>query len=497
MAVAAPPPESKNTRKLSVQAAAATRPAFARLLAERSQLPAAEAVDRLLVLDALGELLTEVASKNALCAQTLRMWGAAMHTVRPPAWRNKELLQGWLAELLDAVEEAGQIPALLATLRTLAPGEAGVVRELQEQYAHSQRRIYHTEPPEDPWSAPPLDRPPPTAGPGEPSGPVAPPGPTPSMRPDLPDRPDRPDLPTPPAPPLPPGEEIEELRDLPPRDDRPGDDAPRLVDLRLDTAVPQRVIVGRPFRMAVAVKLPGSPVLNKPDLPAVESGDLLIEWPQGVAAMRLRFDVDAPDCSVQPPDAESFRIFAGRDGPTLYYLLTPKRRGPIAIVVTVYVEGPEPEVSEPLGAAGLSTEAELEAAEHAEAAEVAGARAVTITPLADVPAGSVEVHVQSTSLSKLYDARVFKALEPMWLLLVDKLGYDRELPLQLARRAMIDIKRIDDGRTLTDHWLYVVIAAHNSGACPALVEQAIGENPATEAGFRAALAHYTAALATV
>ena len=83
------------------------------------------------------------------------------------------------------------------------------------------------------------------------------------------------------------------------------------------------------------------------------------------------------------------------------------------------------------------------------------------------------------------------------MLLVEVLSYNRDLPLQVAQRALIDRARIQESDVLADQWLYIVFAAHNSKACPALVAQASSEIPERAADLQAALAHYSAALAPV
>ncbi|MGL4649090.1 MAG: hypothetical protein ACRC1H_06765 [Caldilineaceae bacterium] len=391
-------------------------PHLDRLVEEQRALATDEPLDRGLVLHALMELL-ELALTNAAAVETVAaLVGLVEESDVPP-----DNLPYRIGRLVRHAEETGQVDALLSPLVELAPQTATAAGLVRDCYARSRFRMLMAGPPDEPLIQPP----------GDDSG----------------------------------------LRDLPERDDDP----PQLVDLRLDTAVPSRVYVGRPFRLAVAVRLPTSPVLERADLPAVESGDLLVEWPAHAAALRLRLHVDAPDCALRPPANESFRLFAGRDGPTLYYLLTPQKRGDIAIVVTVYVEGAEPDALETLGAAGLNTEA------------------VEEEPVArggPVAAGAVEVHVQSLSLSRLTDPQVVAALLPLRALLTSLFDYDAELPWRLAQRALIETARIERSNVLADQWWLVLVAAHNSGACPALVREAIGEIPERERDLRAALAHY-------
>lgn len=423
------------------------------LLEESRDRPPDQPIDRGLVLHALMELLEEAVRDP----ETFARFAAQISLVEEPDTPADNL--PWrIGRLVSHAEATGQVDALLSPLAEVMPSRADAAGLVRECYARSAFRILHAGPPE----------------PLEPLEPLEPPGPL-----------------HPPAPPEPGpvshmvggGDDLAGLRDLPERDDT----LPRLVDLRLDTAVPRRVFVGRPFKLAVAVRLPTSPVLNRPDLPAVESGDLLVEWPAHAAALRLRLDVDAPDCSVTPPANESFRLFAGRDGPTLFYLLTPQKRGDIAIVVTVYVEGAETSDLETLGAAGLNTEAVDE-----ENGVTRGAPAV-----AAVPAGAVEVHVQSLSLSRLTNPQVVAALLPLRALFVRLFDSDPDLPMRMAQRALLDTARIERSPVLADQWWLILVAAHNSGGCDGLVNEAIAEIPEREIDLRAALAAYTAARAAI
>lgn len=108
--------------------------------------------------------------------------------------------------------------------------------------------------------------------------------------------------------------------------------------LRLDAAVPDRVIVGRVFDLAVAVRQPSSPILSEGDLKRVKSGEVQVEWPASEPYVRLRMQVQAAECEIQGSDAQSFRLYRDQDSPIFYFQLVPQQSGSITIVVIVYQE---------------------------------------------------------------------------------------------------------------------------------------------------------------
>lgn len=446
----------------AIAAVAATRPEFARTLAMAESVPPGATLDRGQVLTAIAELAASLLPRQeALLRMARRLnldWGGASLSLSP------EELGLLIDRLVGEAESAGLIPALLAALRRLQPAEAEAIELLRDFYqrsAFAQAAMIGDDE---------------GGGAGEAGG-AEEAGEETSSEETGGEEAGSEEAGS---------EETEAIRDLPPADEV------RLVDLRLDTAVPRRVFVGKAFRLAVAVRLPTSPPLDKSGLPAVESGDLLIEWPASARAMRLRFDVDAPDCTIVPPAVESFRLFAGRDGPTFEYLLTPHKQGDIAIVVTVYVEGADEGADEPLGAAGLTTRAEADTADGG-AGRAGGAMAGEAT--AGASAGAVEVHVQSLSLSKLTDPHVVPTLLALAALLTDLFGFDASLPLTLAQRALLDTTRIERSPVLADQWWLVAVAAHNSARVDALVAEAATQNPGREGDLRNALAAYAVASA--
>ncbi len=126
---------------------------------------------------------------------------------------------------------------------------------------------------------------------------------------------------------------------------------PEMKTLRIDTAAPDRVYVGKEFELAVAIRQLSSPVLEEADLPRVDSGEMQVTWPTGMPSVKLRVEVSAPACEVHGSNSRIFRLYAGQDSPVFYFQMTPRETGRVSIVVTVYQE------EEWLGNARLYTEA--------------------------------------------------------------------------------------------------------------------------------------------
>ena len=111
-----------------------------------------------------------------------------------------------------------------------------------------------------------------------------------------------------------------------------------VVALRLDVAAPPQVTVGLPFDLAAAIRQTGSLPLAPDDLTQVESAPFAAIRPAGAAFVSLRIQVAAPDCDIHGGDTRPLRLFPGQDGPTVYFHLTPRRAGPLSVIVTVYQE---------------------------------------------------------------------------------------------------------------------------------------------------------------
>lgn len=146
------------------------------------------------------------------------------------------------------------------------------------------------------------------------------------------------------------------------------------VSLRLDAAAPERVTTGRPFDLAVAIRRPESPPLAPDDLTRRDSAPFAVSWPAGATFLSMRIEISAPDCDLHGPNAQSVRLPRGQDGPTVYFQLTPRRAGPLSVIITVYQE------TDWIGSARLRTEAGAD--------EPRGALAMTVeSGPAGAPAG--------------------------------------------------------------------------------------------------------------
>ncbi len=164
---------------------------------------------------------------------------------------------------------------------------------------------------------------------------------------------------------------------------------PDVLMLRLDTAAPPQVTVGLPFDLAAAIRLADSPVLALDDLSLRESTAFAALLPDGARVLSLRIQIAAPDCDISGGDSRPVRLLRGQDGPTVYFQLTPRRAGPLSIIVTVYQE------TEWVGSTRLRTEV---AGSALAAGPVAGS-AVAAGPGADVARGAVGLTVQSRPLT--------------------------------------------------------------------------------------------------
>ena len=178
-----------------------------------------------------------------------------------------------------------------------------------------------------------------------------------------------------PPPPQPPAPQPANGGSTPPVAGNGGSTAPEIVDLRLDAALPERVTVGRPFEIAIAVRRPASPPLAPDDLARRESAAFAAVWPDDAAFIQLRVQVSAPECAIHNGDSRQFRLLAGQDGPTVYFQLTPQRAGPLSVIITVYQE------MDWVGSTRLRTEAGTD--------ELRGAMSVTVDSR---PLGNAEVN---------------------------------------------------------------------------------------------------------
>jgi hypothetical protein len=182
--------------------------------------------------------------------------------------------------------------------------------------------------------------------------------------------------------------------------------------LRVDAAVPERVTVQDPFDLAVAVRQTTSPVLTAQDLPQVASGDVQVIWPEHAPFIRLRIEVDAPECDIADKASRSFRLLPGKDSPVFYFHLTPKHSGDLSIFVTVYQE------DDGLGSARLHTIAFDQ--------PLAGQVQVTVTSQPLSSANPDRVSVQRQLDSARENLRLIEERKAEYVLEVD-------IPMQLIK----------------------------------------------------------------
>lgn len=166
------------------------------------------------------------------------------------------------------------------------------------------------------------------------------------------------DTPPPPPPPPPPS----------------GSRGAHKVSLRIDAAVPERVVLNQAFILAVAVRQPNSPLLAEEDLTVVRSGRAEVAF-QGQEPAQLRLRVSAPDCRIDGRDSVTFSLAPGEDKDPVFFNLTPLRAGKINIIIYLFQKS-----TSPLGNSRLSTQVE---------GEVSGQVAMQVQshPLAAMPLG--------------------------------------------------------------------------------------------------------------
>lgn len=129
--------------------------------------------------------------------------------------------------------------------------------------------------------------------------------------------------------------------------DMPAQQTP--IKLRLDTAVPDKVTLNRTFEIAAAVRQLSSARLQEAELTRQQSGIAQIAWPLDSLAIRLRVEVDAPECEIIGKRSYSFSLYRGSDSTIYYFSLKPNITGQVSIVVSLYQEDDQ------LGATRAST----------------------------------------------------------------------------------------------------------------------------------------------
>jgi hypothetical protein len=156
---------------------------------------------------------------------------------------------------------------------------------------------------------------------------------------------------------------------------------PAVVDLRLDAALPANVFAGRAFDLIVAIRQLNAAPLAPADLERRESANFGVLWPEDAPSIQLRIQISAPDCDIAGGDSQTIRLLAGKNSPDVIFQLTPRRAGPLSIVVTVFQE------TDWIGSARLRTEA---GGEEAAGGSPRGDMTITVN---SQPLGNGEVNL--------------------------------------------------------------------------------------------------------
>lgn len=108
--------------------------------------------------------------------------------------------------------------------------------------------------------------------------------------------------------------------------------------LRLDAAVPEEVVVHRPFKLVVAVRQEKSQQLDVPGLGNVRSEEIVVDIPKGQTRVLLTVHIEPIGCRIVGYSSRSFFVYAGRDSKDLHFTLIPYQVGEISITVRVMQE---------------------------------------------------------------------------------------------------------------------------------------------------------------
>ncbi len=103
-------------------------------------------------------------------------------------------------------------------------------------------------------------------------------------------------------------------------------------EIRLDVATPPAVTVGEPFDIAVAIRLPTSPLLTLAEM-VTQSAEGEIY--RSADVVRYRVEVVATDCEIQPPYI-TFYLKANTDSPIRYFQATTRRAGRVSLIFNAY-----------------------------------------------------------------------------------------------------------------------------------------------------------------
>ena len=126
--------------------------------------------------------------------------------------------------------------------------------------------------------------------------------------------------------------------------------------LRIDASAPKTVVVAQPFRLAVALRQPDSPLPDQNAFTQIHSGNVVVSPPQDGDFIRLKLQVSCPGCQSYGPESRTIRYYPSKDTPVYSFQLLPTQAGNLSILVSVLQE------NDWLGDAHVSTIAEVQAA---------------------------------------------------------------------------------------------------------------------------------------
>jgi len=337
-------------------------------------------------------------------------------------------LHRWL-EILKQAVDADELDALLAAALREHPAHTGL-RALSER-----RSTAYSPPPASPAR-------PNSAFPGRPMPPATrspAPFPAPSLQPHT-----RRSIDLPPV-----------SRQMP-APDQPASALPTTearAQLRLDVGVPETVVAGRSFDLAVSVRNPASPVLFDADLRRTGSAPFWVRARRTRPWVRLRIDVSAPECDIADDESATFTLWFGQDSPVFLWHLTPRQPGEISIIVRVF------EVKDWLGSARVHTQA-----------------------LAGQPSGAVRMVVSALPLASP-DLTLAKALlrcpsvknRQKWDAIVGDLPEPVLLAADRSDNPLVDVQNVIAASLNYEGGLDALIAAVRSYEGPSLPMRAVDQ----------------------
>ncbi|CUS05720.1 protein of unknown function [Candidatus Promineifilum breve] len=105
--------------------------------------------------------------------------------------------------------------------------------------------------------------------------------------------------------------------------------------LRLDAAVPNKVVVSKPFELIVAVRWPSSPSMQLGRQWQSRSPKFRVGWKEENPSIDLIVEVQASGCTIAGENFRVFSVYTDDDAPELNFMLTPVAAGEHIIHVTV------------------------------------------------------------------------------------------------------------------------------------------------------------------